>query len=259
MITFFDGLTVTGVASNYTLLVNTLNSLLGLVFNGLTASVGNHNATETKEKQFEMFRFLNMMNFWIFGWGALGIVFCSGDLVELCFGGEYVMGLEIPLVMAANFYTVGMMNAVWTYKHTLGLFRYGRFLQIGTGILNIAFSVILGQRWGIFGILLATIFARGLTNLWYDPYVIMKHGFFLSPWIYLKRYLRNLYVLMIAGGICWFFFRFIGGTALVRSIIKVVLCSLIANGVFLAAFFRTPEFRKLKQIAGNVRSILLKR
>ena len=107
--------------------------------------------------------------------------------------------------------------------------------------------------------LLATIFARGLTNLWYDPYVIMKHGFFLSPWIYLKRYLRNLCVLMIAGGICWFFFRFIGGTALVRSIIKVVLCSLIANGVFLAAFFRTPEFQKLKQIAGNVRSILLKR
>ena len=250
---------MTGVASNYTLLVSTLNSLLGLVFNGLTASVGNHNATETKEKQFEMFRFLNMMNFWIFGWGALGIVFCSGDLVELCFGGEYVMGLQIPLVMAANFYTVGMMNAVWTYKHTLGLFRYGRFLQIGTGILNIAFSVILGQRWGIFGILLATIFARGLTNLWYDPYVIMKHGFFLSPWIYLKRYLRNLCVLMIAGGICWFFFRFIGGTALVRSIIKVVLCSLIANGVFLAAFFRTPEFQKLKQIAGNVRSILLKR
>lgn len=259
LITFFDGLTVTGVASNYTLLVNTLNSLLALVFNGLTASIGNHNATETKEKQFEMFRFLNMMNFWIFGWGALGIVFCSGDLVEFCFGGEYVMGLEIPLVMAANFYTVGMMNAVWTYKHTLGLFRYGRFLQIGTGILNIAFSILLGQRMGIFGILLATIFARGLTNLWYDPYVIMKHGFSLSPWIYLKRYLRNLCVLFLAGGICWFLFRFVGGTALVRSVVKVILCSLIANGVFLAAFFRTPEFRKLKQIAGNVRSILLKR
>ena len=259
LITFFDGLTVTGVASNYTLLVNTLNSLLSLLFNGLTASIGNHNATENKEKQFEMFRFLNMMNFWIFGWGALGIIFCSGDLVELCFGAEYVMGLKIPLVMAANFYTVGMMNAVWTYKHTLGLFRYGRFLQIGTGILNVFFSVVLGQRWGIFGILLATIFARSLTNLWYDPYVIMKHGFSLSPLTYLKRYLQNLGVLLIAGGVCWFSFRFIGGSALARSIVKVILCSLIANVVFLAAFFRTQEFQKLRQIAENVRHILLKR
>ena len=259
LITFFDGLTVTGVASNYTLLVNTLNSLLGLVFNGLTASIGNHNATETKEKQFEMFRFLNMMNFWIFGWGALGIIFCSGDLVELCFGGEYVIGLEIPLVMAVNFYTVGMMNAVWTYKHTLGLFRYGRFLQIGTGILNIVFSVMLGQRWGTVGILLATVLARGLTNLWYDPYVIMKHGFSLFPWTYLKRYVRNLGVLLIAGGICWFSFQFAGGSVLMRLVVKVILCSLITNAVFLAAFFRTPEFQKLKQIAGNVRSILMKR
>lgn len=258
LITFFDGLTVTGVASNYTLLVNTLNSLLSLLFNGLTASIGNHNVTESKEKQFEMFRFLNMMNFWIFGWGALGIIFCSGDLVELCFGGKYVMGLEVPMVLALNFYTVGMMNAVWTYKHTLGLFRYGRFLQIGTGILNIVFSVILGQKWGLFGILLATTMARGCTNLWYDPFVVMKHGFFLSPWTYLKRYVRNLVVLLIAGGICWFVFRFISGPVLTRTLLKIALCSLIANVVFFLAFCRTQEFKKLKQVVCNVWGLLSK-
>jgi hypothetical protein len=87
----------------------------------------------------------------------------------------------------------------------------------------------------------------------------MKHGFALSSWTYLKRYLRNLCVLIIAGSICWVSFRFISGTALVRSVVKIILCSLIANGVFVAAFFLTPEFQKLKQIAGNVRSILLKR
>ena len=252
LITFFDGLTVTGVVSNYTLLVNTLNSLLSLLFNGLTASIGNHNVTENKTKQFEMFSFLNMMNFWIFGWGALGIIFCSGDLVELCFGGEYVMGLEVPTVLALNFYTVGMMNAVWTYKHTLGLFRYGRFLQIGTGILNILFSIVLGQKWGLFGILLATTMARGCTNLWYDPFVVMKHGFFVSPWTYLKRYCRNLVVLLIAGGLCWFVFQFIGGSALVRSVAKIILCSLTANGVFFLVFYKTQEFEKLKQVARNV-------
>ena len=259
LITFFDGLTVTGIASNYTLLVNTLNPLLSLLFNGLTASIGNHNVTETKEKQFEMFSFLNMMNFWIFGWCALGIIFCSGDLVELCFGAEYVMGLEIPIVLALNFYTMGMMNAVWTYKHTLGLFRYGRFLQIGTGLLNILFSIILGHRCGIVGILLATTVARILTNLWYDPYVIMKHGFFLSPGIYLKRYCRNLAVLFVAGGICWLSFQFVGGSALVRSFVKIILCSLIANGVFFFTFRKTQEFEKLKQVAKNIFGILKKR
>ena len=81
LITFFQGLTTTGIASNYTLLVNTLNSLLGQVFNGLTASIGNHNAIESEEKKYEMFNFMNFMNFWIFGWGTLGIVFCSSKAV----------------------------------------------------------------------------------------------------------------------------------------------------------------------------------
>lgn len=55
LITFFQGLATTGITSNYTLLVNTLNSLLNQVFNGLTASVGNHNATESNEKNLRCF------------------------------------------------------------------------------------------------------------------------------------------------------------------------------------------------------------
>lgn len=46
LITFFKGLATTGIASNYTLLVTTLNTLLSQIFNGLTASIGNHNAIE---------------------------------------------------------------------------------------------------------------------------------------------------------------------------------------------------------------------
>lgn len=112
LITFFSGLATTGIASNYTLLVNTLNSLLSQIFNGLTASIGNHNVSESSEKRYEMFSFLNMMNFWIYGWAALGIFFCSSDLVDLCFGRDYVLGIEIPFVLSLNFFTVGMMNAV---------------------------------------------------------------------------------------------------------------------------------------------------
>lgn len=246
LITFFSGLATTGIASNYTLLVNTLNSLLGQVFNGLTASVGNHNASETKEKQFQMFSFLNMMNFWIFGWAALGIIFCSSDLVQLCFGEEYILPIGIPLIMAVNFYTVGMMNAVWTYKHTLGLFHYGRVMQIFTGILNIVFSVVLGTYWGVFGILAATVMARACTSLWYDPVAVYIHGFGKNPWSYLVKYARYLLVLLTAAALCQLSFTLVGGSHIVKTLLKIVLCSLVTNAVFAAVFFRTPEFAMLK-------------
>lgn len=252
LITFFSGLATTGIASNYTLLVNTLNSLLSQVFNGLTASIGNHNASESVEKRYQMFSFLNMMNFWIFGWAALGIFYCSSDLVQLCFGEEYVLSMEIPFVMALNFFTVGMMNAVWTYKHTLGLFHYGRFIQIFTGILNIVFSVVLGTCWGLFGILFATFVSRAMTSLWYDPYAVFVHGFGKSPVLYLKKLAKYLIVLLAAAVLCRLSFTLVRGSLLVKTLLKIVLCSVVTNVVFAAAFFRTSEFGMLKRIAGKV-------
>lgn len=252
LITFFKGLATTGIASNYTLLINTLNSLLGQVFNGLTASIGNHNATESVEKRYQMFSFLNMMNFWIFGWAALGIFFCSSDLVQLCFGEEYVLSIEIPFVMALNFFTVGMMNAVWTYKHTLGLFHYGRFIQFFTGILNIVFSVLLGTYWGLFGILFATFVARALTSLWYDPYAVFKYGFEKSPLAYAKKILTYLIVLAAAAALCQLSFLVIGGSHVVQTLLKILLCSVVTNLVFVAAFHKTKEFEMLKGYVGQV-------
>ena len=258
LITFFQGLATTGIASNYTLLVNTLNSLLAQIFNGLTASIGNHNAIESEEKKYEMFNFMNLMNFWIFGWATLGVVFCSSDIIRLCFGKEYVLQMKIPFIIALNFYTVGMMNAVWTYKHTLGLFRYGRFLQIITGLLNIFFSVVLGQKWGLFGILFATFLARIMTNLWYDPYAVYKHGFHKSPIHYLKRYIYFMVVLMVAAIFCHFSFKLISGSLMLRVIFEIIICSLIANMVFFVAFYKMPEFAMLKKVTVTV-FVILKR
>lgn len=259
LITFFSGLATTGIASNYTLLVTTLNSLLGQVFNGLTASIGNHNASESVEKRYQMFSFLNMMNFWIFGWAGLGILFCSSDLVQLCFGEEYVLSIEIPFVMALNFFTVGMMNAVWTYKHTLGLFHYGRFIQIFTGILNIVFSVLLGTRWGLFGILFATFVARALTSLWYDPYAVFTRGFGKSPLLYLWKIAKYLVVLLVAAVLCQLAFTLVSGSHFVKTLVKILLCSMVVNCVFAAAFCRSPEFGMLKNIVGRVWNKVLRR
>lgn len=246
LITFFRGLATTGVASNYTLLVNTLNSLLSQVFNGLTASIGNHNAIESTEKRYQMFSFLNMTNFWIFGWAALGIFFCSSDLVQLCFGEEYVLSKEIPFVMALNFFSVGMMNAVWTYKHTLGLFHYGRFIQFFTGVLNIVFSVLLGTYWGLFGILFATFVARAFTSLWYDPYAVFKYGFEKSPFEYVKKIVKYLIVLAISAILCQLSFIIVKGSLVAQTLFKILLCSIVTNLVFIVAFYKAPEFKMLK-------------
>src|SRR5699024_7695382 len=60
IITYFNGLATVGLSSNYTLLSTTLNSLLNQLFNGITASVGNLNAIESKEKKMSMLYSINL-------------------------------------------------------------------------------------------------------------------------------------------------------------------------------------------------------
>lgn len=252
IITFFNGLATTGLASNYTLLVNTLNSLLNQVFNGITASIGNHNATESDERKYEMYSFLNFVNFWLFGWAALGIHFCSSDLVMLLFGENYVLPDNIPFIMAVSFYLSGITNVIGTYKHTMGLFHYGRFVQLFTALLNVFFSILLGKYWGLFGILLATVIARACTHLWYTPYVVYKYAFKRNPMEYFKGYLKNLIILLIAAGLCEIVVHMVSGPIIIRTMMKIILCSVVTNGVFFVAFAKTPEFIKLKQYLASL-------
>ncbi len=252
LITFFNGLATTGIASNYTLLVNTLNSILNQIFSGLTASIGNHNASESTEKQYEMFSFLNMMNFWFFGWAALGIYFCSSDLVRLLFGESYVLPTEIPFILALNFYTFGVVSVIGTYKDTLGLFHYGRYIQLITGMLNIVLSIVLGKIWGVFGIFAATVISRMCTHLWYTPYAVFRYGFKKRVGSYWRRYAFYLLLLCFAGAICRFLFGIIPAEGIGWVLLKIIVCSLTANAVFILGLHRTDEFAKLKTFVASL-------
>lgn len=254
-ITYFHGLSSVGFASNYTLFSSTLNQLVTQLFNGLTGSVGNLNASTDEDTRYYFFKALNLANFWLYGWAAIGIAVVSGDLVSLFYGSEYVMEMKIPIILALNFYSIGMLHAVYTYKSTLGLFRYGQYLLFLTGIINLIFDVVLGRLWGTFGIYLATMIARAMTNLWYEPYAVYRYGLKKSPILYIKRYLTFAIILFFTGGVCYLLCSFCHFPIVGNVIVKMLICSIMPNTVFYLCFRRTSEFEYL---SGSMKRILEK-
>lgn len=249
IITYFNGLISVGYASNYTLLISTLNSLLNQIFLGINASVGNHNALEKVEKRYALFNCINLANFWLFGWAAIGMTVCSSDIVTVLFGEGYKLSIAIPFALALNFYIVGMQNAVWTYKNTLGLFKYGRYLLFFTAGINIVLSIWLGQKWGLFGVYLATSIARLLTNAWYDPYAVFKYGLQQKFSKYLTKYIFYFILLFTVGSLCYWICQQFAFSNFINMILKLLVCTIVPNLIFFAVFFKTDEFRYLKQIA----------
>ena len=260
VISFFNGITSVGLASNYILFSSTLNSLITSVFSSLTGSVGNFNATSDDANKYSFFKILNLANFWLYGWGAIGISVVSSDLVKWFYGSDYIMDFKIPLILAINFYTLGMLHASYTYKSTLGLFKYGQYIGLFTGGINIAMDIVLGRMFGVFGIFFATLVARSCTTLWYEPYVIYRYGLHKKPVLYLIRYIKFALVLIFTGAVCWGCCMFLDLPIVVNVFVKIVICSLIPNIVFAFVFHRTGEYDYLKKsVIRIIKKILMRK
>ncbi len=259
IITYFSGLAAVGISSNYTLLSTTLNSLLNQFFNGITASVGNLNASESIEKKMQMFHTINLANYWLFGWASIGIFVVSTDIVSLMFGVDYVLPISIPFVLALNFYMVGIQNAVWTFENTLGLFRQGRYLPLVTAGINLVCSIWLGEKWGLFGILFATAIARLFTGTWYEPFKLYKYGFGKNVWSYYRKRIFYFAVLIVTGAICYKLGGLVEVSAAGNLIFKFIICCIVPNFIFAILFYRSKEFQYYKNLFERIRKKVFKK
>lgn len=259
VITYFNGLITTGVVSNYSLITNTITSFVNQVFTSLSASLGNLNAVGDDEHKYHVFKALNLANFWLYGWAAIGIVCLSNDVITLFFGGTYVMGLKIPIILAVNFYMLGMQCVVGLYKSTMGLFRYGQYVLLFTAALNLIGDILLGQLWGVFGIFLATALARAFTNTWYEPFVIFKHGFHLNFASYIARYLLYAGLLVVTCGLCYTMCQLIKFSLVPRIIVKCLICIIVPNAIFILSFSKTGEVHYLLGAASMLKNKVITR
>ena len=117
-------------------------------------------------------------------------------------------------------------------------------------------DIIFGRLFGVFGIYLATLIARLCTNLWYEPYAVYRYGLKKNPMIYWAKYARNLLLLVFAGGICGILCSLCNFSVVANVALKLIICTIVPNAVFVLAFYRTEEFAYLKSTANNILSIL---
>ena len=242
VITYFNGLITTGIASNYSQLMSILTQLVAQIYNGMTASIGNLNASADKEQKHDFFKMMNLSGFWIYSWAAIGLTFVSTDIVKLCFGQEYALDISIPLVMGLNLYVSGINNSAYTFKNTMGLFRYGQYLLLVTAAINLILDVVLGKIYGLVGIYAATLIARLLTNAWYEPYVIYKYGFQKNYGIYLRTYAKYGLLFTVSVVLCGFLCALCTFTLILNLIFKALICTLIPFSIYWLGFHRTSEF-----------------
>ena len=248
IISTFVGVAAVGTLSNYTLIIGTITTLLMLLSDSVLASVGNYVVSENEKKQEELLEYITFLHFVMYGFSFISIVFLVNPFIEIWLNSSFILNFSTTIVIAVNFYILGMMNPIWMFRRTKGLFVYGKYRPIISALINIVVSIVLAQRYGLIGVLLGTTVTRGLTNVWFDPYIIYRYGFNTSV---KKYYLKtSLYagVLFLLLMLMMLIFSFLPSTGIGIFLVKLLLCVSITPLIIIIVFKNTKEYIYFKSI-----------
>ena len=247
-----------GLASNYVMILNMFTNVLSKITNSFTASVGNLNAVSDSDKQYEVFHKLFFLTVWMFGFASYGMMLFFNDVIGLWLGQDYLLDMLTVFSLVLSFYVSSVQFATYTFRTTLGLFHQGRFAPAVASVVNIGSSILLAWLIGLSGVFFATAISRFFVITLVDVILIYKYGFKKNPREYFLMYLG--YLVMIAGiyGITELLFAFLPLSGFFGLLIKMVIATVIFNGIFFIAFGRTRMFREIKAsflaLAGKRRS-----
>lgn len=241
-----------GFYSNYKLLVDLFTSLGSQVVSSITASVGNVNASEGKERKEAVFNGLLCASAWFFGLSAVGLLLLSNNFIRLWAGADYVLDFASVTAIVGAFYVNNMHHACFVYRNTAGLFVYGKYVPIIASVLNIALDIVLGLWIGLPGIFLATIVARMLTYEIVDPFIIYKRVFGKNVFAYYANYLKFTVIVIVAGAACLAVVQAVPADSWLGFAAGCVVVGVVYCVVFCLLAFKTSGFGMLRSFASHI-------
>ena len=254
IISAFVGLEWVGLLSNFSMIVEAITGVLSQIIGAISASMGNFFAKEDSESSYKLFRHVDFMNFWLYGFCAIALLILLNPFVKLWLGTEYTLSWFIVSALVGRFFVAGIMNMFSTFRSSLGLFVQGKYRPLAAAGMNIVLSVALSKYWGAAGVLLATVITRLCINLWHSPLVIHRDGFERSVKPYYLVWFWRL--LILVGTACLLIiisdYVFINGVTYVNFALMVGFVAVIPNLIFLLCFYRSEDCRYFMTLMKSV-------
>lgn len=236
-----------GIVSNYNLIINSIKSIIVSALNGVTASVGNLNATGNKKQKEDIYYNLTFVYFIVYSFCAIAFIVLLNPFIKMWLGQDYVLNLSISIALAINFFVEGMRQTGYIYRTTLGLFQKAQSTPYIGAITNIVLSIILCKLWGLVGIFIATSVSQLVSYSWIDIFLIYKYELKKSPKMFIKKYIIYFVVftieLILSLAIC----TLIKYNGLIGLILKGIVAVIIPNVLNIIIYRKTDEFKTIKE------------
>ncbi|XZM80624.1 lipopolysaccharide biosynthesis protein [Clostridium perfringens] len=248
MISALIGIAITGIYSNYSYIITTINTFLGLIFSSIIASVGNLDATEDCLEKNKVFNKIFFVNIWTVGICSICLWQLLTPFITIWIGKTYTLDKLTVFIIVLNFLIKGLENTTYVFRIGAGVFQQSKYRPIASVIINLGLSIILAKYIGIAGVFLGTIISRLLTYFWVDPIVIYRDLFKKSSKEYFYMYFKGIISISISGIIVNLINKFIIYDNIKFFIVRLIITFIIPNLVFIIIYRKDINFIYFKEM-----------
>lgn len=252
VISTFLGLTMLAMYNNYYYILTAVMGFITLIFKSSMAGVGNSLVVETEEKNYTDLKRFTFLIGWIAFICSCCLLCLYQPFMEIWVGKEYMLSIECVICFCCYFYIRVINQVLIVYKDAAGMWHEDRMRPLCTALANLCMNLILVQFMGIYGVLLSTVLSTlGIGMPW-----VIKNLFSVVLKRNAKEYVGQLINYAVVGllgcGVTYFLCDLIPGNLWVILIVRLIVCLVIPNIIYLAVFHNRVEFKKTMQLVDNI-------
>lgn len=249
LISGFIGVTTVGIYSNYTMIVNQLSGLLTPILNGIGESVGNLIATESKEKNYQIFKIIYFVNFWIYSSSMIFLYNLLEPFINWWLGAGLLLDKFAFIFILINFYLTGLRTSINMFKSKAGIFTNDKYIPLLEAVINLVISIVLVKYFGLAGIFIGTTISTVSMPLWVQSKLVYKYVFNKSVLEYFRQYFIYIILTIITGIITTFLCNIlVPWTGFSSLVAKGIVCAVLTNLIYILIFHKTEEFEYILNI-----------
>lgn len=252
VISSFLGLRMLATYNNYYYIISSIMAFVNILFTATTAGIGNSLIVESKEKNYNDLLNFTFIISWISCFCATSLLCIFQPFMELWVGAENILPFGCVICFVVFFYIREINQLLNVFKDAAGVWHKDKYRPLATAMLNLVLNLILVKYIGIYGIILSTIISIAILGF---PWLI-KNLFTLVFEKGLKKYIIILIkyaILTIVSCTCTFLICSLYNGNLIKSIIiRIILCIIIPNILYILVFYKKSEFKYTIQLIDNI-------
>ena len=252
IISKFIDIGTVGIFSNYTLIKNSLNSLVNIIFTSSISTIGNILASNDDYQSLKIFKIFNFVNFWIYGYISISMLLLFTPFITLWIGSNKTIGLSILFVFCLDNYILGQRSAYLNFKTAFGQFNDDKYVVIISAIINLVISIIAVNQLGLLGVVMGTLFA-GIFEGIVRPIISYKKITGENVVYYFLNIIKYFSITVIALFLSYFFTRNLLVYNIGDFLFKSVIIFLIVNITFVFFTFKSKEYTNAKKLIFKMR------